>query len=133
MHTDTSRGTFQDVIRGRPREMAAITRKLRRLIVAVCPDVTEIPRPSEQHVEYGIGPRRGSEVFGYLCPMAEYVRLGFFCGAALPDPKGVLEGEGKRLRHIKVRSLAEAERPEVRRLIEAAVRERQQALRSKPA
>lgn len=68
-----------------------------------------------------------SQIFGYICPMPEYVRLGFYYEGALPDPKGLLQGGGKRLRHIKMYSLADVERPEVRRLIDAAIRERKKA------
>ena len=55
-----------------------------------------------------------------MCPLARYVRLGFFHGAGLPDPAGLLEGEGKRLRHVKVWTLEQAERPEMRALVAAA-------------
>jgi hypothetical protein len=41
-------------------------------------------------------------------------------GADLPDPEGLLEGGGKLLRHIKVRSLDDLQRPTIRALIEAA-------------
>lgn len=33
-----------------------------------------------------------------------YVTLGFYNGVALPDPDGLLEGEGKKLRHLKIHS-----------------------------
>jgi len=128
MRTDSSRGTFEDVVRGSQPEMAAIAYKLRALITEIYPDVTEVPRPVEQHAGCGIGPSRANEIFGYLCPLKDYVRLGFYYGAALPDPHKVLAGEGKRLRHIKIYSLADVDRPEVRRLLAAAVRERQQGL-----
>jgi hypothetical protein len=49
-------------------------------------------------------------------------------GAELPDPAGLLEGTGKKLRHAKVRSVEDAERPEIRALIERALAERKQAL-----
>jgi hypothetical protein len=128
MHTDTSRGTFDDVIRGCQPQTAAIARRLRDLIAQVYPDVAEVPRPAEQHADYGIGVDKSSEIFGYICPVKDYVRLGFYFGGALLDPKGLLEGSGKRLRHTKIYALADAERPEIRRLIEAAIRERKQAL-----
>ena len=128
MRIDTSRGTFEDVIRNSNPQIAAIAHRLRDLIVQVYPEVVEVPRPAEQHTGYGVGLNKASEIFGYLCPMQAYVRLGFYYGAALPDPKGLLEGAGKRLRHIKIYSLAEVERPQVRRLLEAAVRERKKAL-----
>jgi hypothetical protein len=31
------------------------------------------------------------------------VQFGFFSGAALRDPRGLLEGKGQYVRHIKVR------------------------------
>ena len=38
----------------------------------------------------------------YIAPHNNYVRLGFFNGATMPDPDNLLEGTGKKLRHIKV-------------------------------
>ena len=127
MHTDTKRGTFEDVLVSSKTQVAAIAHKLRELIAEVYPEAIEVPRPNEQHVDYGIGLNKMSEIFGYICPLQEYVRLGFYYGASLPDPSGLLVGTGKRLRHIKIYSLAEAERREVRQLLEAAVRERKNA------
>ena len=43
----------------------------------------------------------------YLAATKAYVSLGVFNGAALTDPEGVLEGKGKKLRHIKVRNLSD--------------------------
>jgi hypothetical protein len=52
--------------------------------------------------------------------MQEYVRLGFMFGGTLPDPQHLLVGEGKRLRHVKVRSRQEAANPALKRLVRAA-------------
>ncbi len=98
--------------------------RLRDRINEVYPDVTEVPRPGEQHAGYGIGPKAITEIFAYICPLKDYVRLGFYYGGWLPDPAKLLVGEGKRLRHVKIYSLEEAERPEVADLIRAAVEER---------
>lgn len=38
----------------------------------------------------------------YIAPHNNYVRLGFFNGATMPDPNNLLEGTGKKLRHIKI-------------------------------
>lgn len=38
----------------------------------------------------------------YLADQAKYVQLGFYNGAQFDDPHGLIEGTGKRLRHIKV-------------------------------
>ena len=130
MQTDSSRGTFEEVMGNTTPEVAAIADRLRALIISVYPEVTEVPRPAEQHVDYGIGLNR-AQIFGYLCPMKDYVRLGFYYGGMLPDPRKRLVGEGKRLRHVKIYSLGEADRPEIRRLVVAAIQERKKTLQRK--
>lgn|SRR5690554_5883614 len=124
MQSDTSRGTFADLLQNTPPAMAAVAHQLRDLIAEVYPDVVEIPKPAEQHAEYAIAGRKTNRVFGYICPMSQYVRLGFYYGGGLPDPETLLVGSGKRLRHVKLYTPAEAERPAIRALIEAAVQER---------
>ncbi|HWE47258.1 MAG TPA: DUF1801 domain-containing protein [Caulobacteraceae bacterium] len=41
--------------------------------------------------------------FGYVAAFKAHVNVGFFHGASLDDPKGLLEGAGKRMRHVKIR------------------------------
>ena len=45
----------------------------------------------------------GDAAFGYVDAFSAHVNLGFFHGADLDDPAGLLEGAGKRMRHVKVR------------------------------
>jgi hypothetical protein len=48
-----------------------------------------------------------------LCvtPQNGYVNLGFFFGASVTDPLGLLEGTGKRMRHVKLRTVLVAQNP----------------------
>jgi len=48
----------------------------------------------------------------------------------LADPERLLEGTGKGLRHVKIRSLAEANRPPVRALVAAALARRRRDARA---
>ena len=41
--------------------------------------------------------------FAYVDSFSEHVNVGFFSGAELSDPDGLLEGSGKFMRHVKVR------------------------------
>jgi hypothetical protein len=60
----------------------------------------------------------------YIAPQKKgYVNFGFFFGAGLPDPKMLLIGEGKRLRHVKVWSIEEAKNPALGKLVAAAWKE----------
>ena len=45
----------------------------------------------------------GEAAFAYVNAFSAHVNVGFFQGAALDDPAGLLEGTGKRMRHVKVR------------------------------
>jgi hypothetical protein len=40
--------------------------------------------------------------FGYVNTFKAHINVGFFNGAALDDPAGLLEGSGKRMRHVKL-------------------------------
>jgi hypothetical protein len=41
--------------------------------------------------------------FAYVDAFAAHASIGFYEGASLPDPSGLLEGTGKRMRHVKLR------------------------------
>ena len=45
----------------------------------------------------------GDAAFGYVNAFSVHVNVGFFYGAVLDDPAGLLEGTGKRMRHVKLR------------------------------
>jgi hypothetical protein len=52
----------------------------------------------------------------------EHVTFIFLRGAALPDPGGLLEGTGKSVRHVKVRTVADVKRPALKKLIVEAAK-----------
>ncbi|MEP5610654.1 MAG: DUF1801 domain-containing protein [Cyclobacteriaceae bacterium] len=54
------------------------------------------------HDDYPIGCVETAP-FAYVNVFTSHVNVGFFYGAELPDQKGLLEGTGKRMRHIKLR------------------------------
>jgi hypothetical protein len=56
-----------------------------------------------------------------VSPHAKHVTLGIAHGAGLPDPAGLLEGAGKVHRHVKLRTPADLDRPELLDLMAAAL------------
>jgi hypothetical protein len=58
--------------------------------------------------------------FAYVGIYTAHVNVGFFHGAALADPAGLLEGTGKRMRHVKLRPGNEIDASALNALIEAA-------------
>jgi hypothetical protein len=62
----------------------------------------------------------GDVAFGYVNVFTSHVNVGFFQGAALPDPGRLLQGNGKFMRHVKLRPGTAADAASLKRLIEAA-------------
>jgi hypothetical protein len=62
----------------------------------------------------------GDAPFGYVNVFTSHVNVGFFQGAALPDPARLLQGSGKFMRHVKLRPGAVANVAALRALIDAA-------------
>jgi len=72
----------------------------------------------------------GDAAFGYVNAFTAHVNLGFFLGAWLDDPAGLLEGTGKRMRHVKLRPDREPDADALAALIETAYRDMHARLRA---
>lgn len=62
----------------------------------------------------------GDAAFGYVDVFKAHVNVGFFRGAELPDPRRLLEGTGKFMRHVKLGPGRDVDDKALRKLIEAA-------------
>ena len=58
--------------------------------------------------------------FGYVNVFKAHVNVGFFRGAEIADPHGMLEGDGKFMRHVKLRPEHDVEAAALGNLIETA-------------
>jgi len=65
----------------------------------------------------------GDAAFGYVNAFRAHVNVGFFHGAELDDPAGLLEGSGKRMRHVKLHGGEPADAAALDTLIAAAYRD----------
>ncbi len=65
----------------------------------------------------------GDAAFAYVGAYKAHVNVGFFHGAELDDPAGLLEGGGLRMRHVKLRWGQEANEAALSDLIAAAYRD----------
>ena len=61
--------------------------------------------------------------FAYVNAFSLHVNIGFFHGASLPDPARLLEGSGKRMRHVKLRWGRPADDAALTELIATAYRD----------
>lgn len=93
-------------------------RRLRDLVLEVAPDAVETVDMPDHLLAYSWTERMRDLLFA-VAPHNAHVNLQLADGALLEDPAGIVEGTGKRIRHVKCRTIADVERPAVRALIEA--------------
>lgn len=93
---------------------------LRSLVREVMPDATEQIDLPDRLVAFGFGPPGGTRLRDFavgLIPHRAHVNVQLADGALLDDPTGIVEGTGKRIRHVKCRSLDDLARPALRTLV----------------
>ena len=62
----------------------------------------------------------GDAPFCYVNVFTSHVNVGFFHGSSLPDPAGLLQGNGKSMRHVKLRPGSESDNVALAKLIDSA-------------
>jgi hypothetical protein len=62
----------------------------------------------------------GDAAFGYVNVFTAHVNVGFYQGSALPDPARLLQGNGKFMRHVKLKPCEAVDADALGRLIEFA-------------
>jgi len=98
----------------RPGELAAIARQWFEVMRECGDEVRELVHDGCPVACLGDAP------FGYVNVFTSHVNVGFFHGAALPDPARMLQGNGKFMRHVKLRPGTAPNAAALSRLIEAA-------------
>ena len=96
----------------------AIVQHTNRLLLESIPEVVETQ--DKENLGYGIGQGYSDLIF-VLTPHKKHVNLGFFDAYKLDDPDDLLEGTGKRHRHVKLKSETDLQNPALLRLISAAI------------
>ena len=84
--------SFGDMVAIADERIRPICVRLRKLIVSVHEDVFEVTWPKHRIVSFGVGPKKMTEHYAYIGVQTSHVNLGFYHGAVLPDPEGLLEG-----------------------------------------
>jgi hypothetical protein len=128
MEDRTTSCTFEELMESVDPELRAIGMALREVITALHRDHVEIIWKNQRIASYGVGPKKMSEHYTYIGLHKKHVNLGFYHGASLADPKRLLEGTGKRLRHVKIKSVAQASSTQVKSLIAEAIAKLQGSL-----
>jgi hypothetical protein len=93
-----------------------VATRLRALVKKSVPKVKEGVNPWHIPIFESNGP------ICYYMVGKNHITLGFIRGTSLPDPEGLLEGTGKNLRHVKIKSVDDLNRKGLRELLKSAAR-----------
>ena len=98
-----------DAVRARIREMD--------------PDVVEVGWPVQKTAGFGVGPKKMSEQYIYITAHKSHINLGFYYGAELPDPHGLLPDSGNKtsMRSVKITDPAQLDAEGLTELMRAAM------------
>jgi hypothetical protein len=103
-------------------QMARLIRAARRKMRARLPHAVEMVYDNYNFFVIGYGPNvRTSDAIFSLAAYARGLRLFFLQGRGLPDPEGLLEGSGKKVRSVRIESAAALDSPRLRALVGAAL------------
>ncbi len=107
---------------------------VRSLVLEEAGDCTELIYDAYNAVSAGYSyTGRPSDSFVHIAAYAKWVNLGFNFGSALDDPRGILVGTGRWIRHIRISEPKDLLDPAVRAFVKAAVAEAAPPTRSSEA
>jgi len=113
---------LEDFLETYTPEVRNLALQLRDLVFEIDPEVIEQIDIPAHLLAYGYA-KTYTHLMCVIILYKDYVNLGFPRGVDLPDPEGVLEGTGKRARHVKIRNVEQIESPEIAALFRASADE----------
>ena len=124
MPINKTHGSFEEILRAAGPRLRPLCQALRNLVASLDQDFVEVVWARQEIASFGVGPKKMTEHYAYIGIQSSYVNLGFYHGAALGDPTHLLEGTGKRLRHVKIRTAAEVKNAAIAALLRNAIDDR---------
>ncbi len=110
--------TWEENLASHTLDVQAAARALEAIIREELPDVVVQYDPGNGLLALGRSMKMGDLLFAVV-PHGGWVNLQLADGALLPNPDGLIEGTGKKVRHVKVRSGEAARDPRIRQAVRA--------------
>lgn len=112
--------TWDAVLAEHDPAVADAAHALERLLVEELPGAVVQFDPGDGLLAIGTSAKMRGLLFAII-PHRAHVNLQLADGVDLPDPTGLIEGTGKRIRHVKVRSADAVGSPAVRAIVQAQI------------
>ena len=102
-------------------EIQKLALAARKLVLEEAPGASEFVYEVYTIADHFSFTDRPSDAFVFTTTHADWINLGFNFGALLPDPDGLLRGDGKVIRHVRIAQEQDLSMPGVRELVRAAI------------
>jgi hypothetical protein len=96
-------------------DLSRVEEAVHEVVRAVAPELTRVTK-------WGMPWYAGNDLVVLVGAFSNHVGVEFWRGTTLRDPRHLLEGTGKNLRHVKLRKVADATTPAFVELVKEAVR-----------
>jgi hypothetical protein len=96
-------------------DQAEIVNSLREIVRAAAPKATE-------SIKWGQPVYEENGPFAYIKSSKSHIAFGFWRGAELADPNGMLVGEGERMKHVKIASMKDIQKKQLQAFVKEALK-----------
>ena len=118
--------TWDAVLAEHDPAIAEAARAVQRLLETSLPDAVVQFDPGNGPLAIATSAAMRDLLFAII-PHRAHVNLQLADGVDLPDPNGLIEGTGKRIRHVKVRTAEAAASPAIRAIVGAQIKRRRES------
>lgn len=112
---------YRELLRPHSERIHKLALAARKLILEEAPEASEFVYEVYTIASHFTFTERPGDAFVFTTTHTDWVNLGFNFGSLLPDPDGLLRGEGKWIRHVRIACEADLAAPGVRKLVRDAI------------
>jgi len=112
---------FAVVLETKDKALQNLYKDLRRLVIEIYPEGNEILYHTHALTSVYSTSTKLSDAYCHIPIYTEHLNLGFNYGTSLDDPRGLLKGTGKSIRHVPVTHKSQLESDDLKILIADAV------------
>jgi hypothetical protein len=113
---ESEKKTSSTYVKDENPKLRKVVRGLRSFVKGIVPGTKETVNA------WGIPTFEAKNPFCFYMVGKNHVTFGFHYGTSLEDSEGLLEGTGKNIRHVKLRTVEDLERKGLQGLVQAAAR-----------
>ena len=113
--------TTEGILSKYDEKVSAVGFQLREFLLKELKEIIEYPDGPANIIGYGFGPGY-KQLICTIIPSKKGIKLGFYKGSELPDPKQLLTGSGKVHRYVEIKSENHVTDPAVKKLLDEALK-----------